>query len=116
MNTKNSSAKYLGAGLLSALAASLCCIAPLLALLAGSTGLAAASSWMEPARPWLIAFTVAALALAWYQKLKPLPVDECGCAPGKLPFLRTKTFLAIVTALAALILALPCFLSNCSAG
>ena len=45
-------------GVLAAVAASLCCIAPVLALLAGTTGVAATFSWLEPFRPYLIGFTI----------------------------------------------------------
>jgi mercuric ion transport protein len=60
------------AGLLTAVAASLCCITPVLALLGGASGLASSFSWMEPFRPFLIGLTVLVFAFAWYQKLKPL--------------------------------------------
>ena len=43
--------KLIGAGLLTAFAASLCCITPVLALVAGTSGLASSFSWLEPARP-----------------------------------------------------------------
>ncbi len=46
------------AGLLTAIAASLCCITPTLALLGGATGLVSSFSWIEPFRPYLIGLTV----------------------------------------------------------
>ena len=46
--------KLIGAGLLTAIAASLCCITPVLALVAGTSGLASTFSWLEPARPYFI--------------------------------------------------------------
>ena len=49
---------YLGTGLLAAIASSLCCIAPLLALLGGVAGTASTFSWIEPARPFLIGISV----------------------------------------------------------
>ena len=60
------------AGVLSAIAASLCCITPVVALLAGSSSIAANFSWIEPARPYLIALSIAALLFAWYVKLNLL--------------------------------------------
>ncbi len=102
--------KLIGAGVLSAFAASLCCITPVLAFLSGATGLASTFSWMEPARPWLIALSVGILGFAWYQKLKPRTAAEIQCAceeDRKTPFLQTKTFLGIVTVLAALMMAFP---------
>ncbi len=71
MSTQKISGKFVSAGLLSAIAASLCCITPVLALIAGSSGIAASFSWIEPARPYLITVAIAALGFAWYQKLKP---------------------------------------------
>ena len=62
----------IGMGLLTALASSLCCITPVLAIFAGSSGMASSFSWMEPARPYLIIFTIIVLGFAWYQKLKPV--------------------------------------------
>ncbi|PZX67881.1 hypothetical protein LY54_00620, partial [Salegentibacter mishustinae] len=50
---KNESSGLLGAGLLTAAAASLCCITPILALISGSAGIASSFSWMEPFRPYL---------------------------------------------------------------
>lgn len=106
----NTDKKLIGAGVLSAFAASLCCITPVLAFLSGATGLASAFSWMEPARPWLISLSVGILGFAWYQKLKPRTTAEIQCAceeDRKTPFLQTRTFLGIVTVLAALMMAFP---------
>src|SRR3990172_5315672 len=111
MNTKKTTAKggLIGAGILSAIAASLCCITPVLALIAGSSGIAATFSWLEPARPYLIVVTVLVLGFAWYQKLKPKKAEiECDCETDEKPsFLQSKRFLSIVTVLAALLLAFP---------
>jgi mercuric ion transport protein len=97
-----------GAGLLAALAASLCCITPLLALVGGLGGMASAFSWLEPFRPYFIALTVGVLGFAWYQKLRPRPADDCGCAVDARPsILQSRGFLGIVTGLAALLLAFP---------
>ncbi len=97
----------MGAGVLSAVAASLCCITPVLALIAGSSGIASAFSWLEPVRPYLIGITALVLGFAWYQKLKPQKEEDC-CAPNEKPkFIQSKTFLSIVTAFAILMLAFP---------
>jgi len=86
-------------GLLAAFGASLCCITPVLAVLAGSTGLASIFTWMEPFRPYLIALTVIVLAYAWWDKLKPKKADiACACdadEEGKVSFWYSKTFLFI---------------------
>jgi mercuric ion transport protein len=71
MSENKTSGKLIGTGLLSAIAASLCCITPVIALIAGTSGIAASFSWIEPARPFLIGLTGVVLGFAWYQKLKP---------------------------------------------
>ncbi len=95
-----------GLGIASALAASLCCIAPFLALLAGSSSLATRFSWLEPARPVLVGFTLVALGLAWYQKLKPR-AERAACACEEERWVQSKTFLGVVTVFALLALAFP---------
>lgn len=109
MNTQKTSKGLIGAGVLSAVAASLCCITPVLALIAGSSGIAATFSWLEPARPYLIGVAILVLGFAWYQKLKPKKAEiECDCETDEKPsFLQSKQFLSIVTVLAALLLAFP---------
>ncbi|MBF9223417.1 mercuric transport protein MerTP [Hymenobacter ruricola] len=110
MNAPTSTSKpLLGAGLLTALAASLCCITPLLALVGGLGASASAFSWLEPFRPYLMALTVGVLGFAWYQKLKPAPAtDDCGCATDAKPaFTQSRLFLGMVTGLAVLLLAFP---------
>jgi copper chaperone CopZ len=95
---------------LSAVAASLCCITPVLALISGASGVASTFSWMEPARPYLIGITVLVLGIAWYQKLKPRTAEEIQCAceeDEKPPFMQTKKFLGIVTVFACLMMAFP---------
>ena len=111
MKTTN---KFAGAGVLTAIAASLCCITPLLALISGASGVASTFSWMEPLRPYLIGITVLVLAFAWYQKLKPRTAEEIQCAcdvEEKPPFMQTKKFLGIVTVFAFLMMAFPYYSS-----
>ncbi|GAB4380194.1 MAG: hypothetical protein Kow0075_11340 [Salibacteraceae bacterium] len=107
---KKNSNRLAGAGVLSAIAASLCCITPVLAFISGATGVASTFSWMEPARPFLIGITILVLGFAWYQKLKPRTSEEieCACEEGEKPsFWQSKRFLAVVTVFAALMLAFP---------
>jgi copper chaperone CopZ len=100
--------KLAGLGLLTAISASLCCITPVLALLAGTSGLAATFSWLDPFRPYLIGLTVLALGFAWYQKLRPQKQLDCNCdTKEKAPFIQTKTFLGIVTVFAGIMLVFP---------
>ena len=96
------------AGLLTAVAASLCCITPVLALLGGTSGLASSFSWIEPFRPYLIGLTALVFAFAWYQKLKPKKQVDCDCeVDNKKSFWQSKSFLGIVTVIAALLISFP---------
>ena len=109
MNNKKSNSWAIS-GILTAISASLCCITPVLAVLAGSSGVAATFSWLEPFRPWLIGVTAVVLALAWYQKLKPRTEEEisCACEDDEKPsFWQSKKFLGIVTVFATAMLAFP---------
>ena len=100
--------KVIGAGLFTAFAASLCCISPLLALVAGSSGIASAFSWLEPFRPYFISLTILIIGFAWYQKLKPPITNDCGCDTSTKPrFIQTKLFLGLVTIITALMIAFP---------
>ncbi|GAA3744649.1 MULTISPECIES: mercuric transport protein MerTP [Flavobacterium] len=102
--------KLIGTGLLTAFAASLCCITPILALIAGTSGLASTFSWLEPFRPYFIGLTILVLAFAWYQKLKPQKKIDCNCETDeKTNFTQTKSFLAIITVVAVLLLAFPSY-------
>ena len=96
------------AGLFAAIAASICCITPLLAFLGGASGLASYFSWIEPYRPYLIVLTIVVFAFAWYQTLKPKKRVDCDCEPGnKRSFWQSRSFLAIVTVISALLLTFP---------
>ena len=100
--------KLIGAGLLTAITASLCCITPVLALIAGTSGIASTFSWIEPFRPYLIGLTFLVLGFAWYQKLKPRKEIDCECETDEKPkFIQSKKFLGIVTAFAIIMLAFP---------
>ena len=97
-------------GILTALASSLCCIMPVLAIVAGTSGLASTFSWLEPARPYFIGATALVLGFAWYQKLKPQKIDDCGChVEQKTRFMQSRTFLSIVTIASALLLSFPSY-------
>ena len=100
--------KLIGAGLLTAITASLCCITPVLALIAGTSGIASTFSWIEPFRLYLIGLTLLVLGFAWYQKLKPRKEIDCECETDEKPkFIQSKKFLGIVTAFAIIMLAFP---------
>ncbi len=107
MITINNSKSWI-AGVIAAVAASLCCITPVLAFLGGASGLASSFSWIEPYRPYLIGLTITFFAFAWYQKLKPQRKVDCDCeTDNKRSFRQSKTFLAIVTVAAVLFIAFP---------
>ncbi|MDT0676160.1 mercuric transport protein MerTP [Autumnicola musiva] len=100
--------KLIGAGLLTAITASLCCITPVLALIAGTSGIASTFSWIEPFRPYLIGLTILVLGFAWYQKLKPRKEMDCECETDEKPkFIQSRTFLGIVTVFAIIMMAFP---------
>jgi mercuric ion transport protein len=112
MISLKSTGTFTSAGVLSAIAASLCCITPVVALLAGSSSIAANFSWIESARPYLIGLSIAVLAFAWYLKLKPAKTNDmdCNCkTKKKASFLQSKTFLGIVTVFAILMMGFPLY-------
>jgi mercuric ion transport protein len=96
-----------GAGLMAALAASLCCITPLLAVVGGLGGAASTFAWVEPYRPYLVGLTVAVLGFAWYRQLRPQPAVDCCTVPAQRSVMQSTGFLGAVTVLAALLLAFP---------
>lgn len=99
--TKN----FAGAGVLTAIAASLCCITPVLAFISGIRIFVDGT-----VQTVLIGITVLVLAFSWYQKLKPRTAEEIQCAcevEEKPPFIQTKKFLGIVTVFTAMMLAFP---------
>lgn len=107
-----STGTFTGAGVLTAMAASLCCITPVIALFAGSSSMAANFSWLEPARPYLIGLSIAVLAFAWYLKLTPAKANDidCNCeATKKASFLQSKTLLGLVTVFAMLMMTFPLY-------
>lgn len=107
MKTNN---KLIGAGLLTAIAASSCCIVPVLALFAGINGFASTIVWLEPFRPYFIGFAILVIGFAWYQKLKPQKQTDCDCETDKKPkFFQSKFFLAIVTVFTCLMLLFPLY-------
>ena len=102
--------KLIGAGLLTAIASSLCCITPILAIVAGSSGIASTFSWLEPFRPYFIGMTVLVLGFAWYQKLKPQKQIDCNCETNqKQNFMQTKSFLGSITVISVLLLSFPSY-------
>lgn len=102
----------IGLSLLTAFASSLCCIAPILAIVAGTSSLATNFAWIEPLRPYFMGATIGILGLAWYQKLKPKPVAADCCATqngAKKNFFQSTKFLGVVTLFAFFLTAFPYF-------
>lgn len=112
MNTQSSN-KFAVVGVFAAIGASICCITPVLALLAGASGVASTFSWLEPLRPWLIGLTALVLGFAWYQMLKKRSGDDSTCAceddtmQKRTSFLQSKKFLVSITVFAILMTAFP---------
>ena len=94
-------------GIIAALAASSCCIPPVIAAIAGVGGAAGSLSWMEPLRPYLIGLAVIAIGYAWYNHYKPKQADDCGCDIEKPKWYQTKGFLIGMTLFAAISIAFP---------
>ncbi|MCJ8163216.1 mercuric transport protein MerTP [Pontibacter sp. E15-1] len=101
--------KFMGGGLLAAVLASVCCIAPLLAIVGGAAGALSAFDWLEPLRPYLIGLTVILLSAAWYQRLKPAKTAaDCACEDDDKPSLvKSNKFLLMVSVMALLFLSFP---------
>lgn len=99
-----------------ALAASICCITPVIAVIGGISGLAASFNWLEPYRPYLLSVTALLLGYAWYrhyQKLKDNGscTNECGNdasqKSNKKLNLNSPKFLTFITVLAVLLAGFP---------
>jgi mercuric ion transport protein len=100
--------KLIGTTIVTAITASLCCITPVLALIAGTSGIASTFSWIGPFRPYLIALTILVLVFGWYQKLKPKKQEiDCECEDEKPKGVNSRMFLVLVTFFAGLMLAFP---------
>uniref|UniRef100_UPI0040480469 mercuric transport protein MerTP n=1 Tax=Mariniflexile sp. TaxID=1979402 RepID=UPI0040480469 len=107
MKTENTSKNAAYTGLFAAIAASSCCIPPVIALIAGVGGSASALSWMEPFRPYLIGLAVIAIGYAWYAYLKPKKADDCCEVDAKPKWYQTKGFLIGITLFAAISISFP---------
>jgi mercuric ion transport protein len=100
-----------GVGIIAAIGSSLCCITPVLALLAGTSGAASSLSWLEPARPYLLGLAIAALGFAWYRSLSMKSGAACSpdgvCKEESKSFFASRTFLLIITIAAVTLMAFP---------
>jgi mercuric ion transport protein len=108
MENQNKNSKgAVATGIIAALAASSCCIPPVIAAIAGVGGAAGSLSWMEPLRPYLIGLAVVAIGYAWYNHFKPKKEDDCGCDIEKPKWYQTKGFLIGMTLFAAVSITFP---------
>uniref|UniRef100_UPI004047B35F mercuric transport protein MerTP n=1 Tax=Mariniflexile sp. TaxID=1979402 RepID=UPI004047B35F len=107
MNTEKTSKNAAYTGLFAAVAASSCCIPPVIALIAGVGGGASALSWMEPLRPYLIGLAVLAIGYAWYSYLKTKKAADCCEVDAKPKWFQTKGFLIGITLFAAVSISFP---------
>jgi mercuric ion transport protein len=80
-HSNGAQAASLAATLVSAFAASICCVGPLAAAFLGLIGLGALVRF-EPYRPYLAALTLTLLAGAFYLTYRPK--SAAACAPGSL--------------------------------
>ncbi len=108
MKTAKTSKNAAYTGLFAAIAASACCIPPVIALIAGVGGSVSALSWLEPFRPYLIGFAVIAIGYAWYNYFKLKNADDCNCEVDEKPkWFQTKGFLIAITLFASVSIAFP---------
>lgn len=111
MRTDKTSKNAAYTGIIAAIAASSCCILPVIVLIAGVGGSAAALSWMEPFRPYLIGLAVIAIGYAWYAYLNLKKAVDCCDVDAKPKWFQTKGFLIAITLLAGLSIAFPYYSS-----
>lgn len=112
MKTKKASKNVAYTGLFAAIAASSCCIPPVIALIAGVGGGASALSWMEPFRPYLIGLAVVAIGYAWFNYYRFKNIDDCDCEIDEKPkWFQTKGFLIGITLFATVSIAFPYYSS-----
>lgn len=110
---------FRNSAIVTAFLASLCCITPVLAILGGLSGIASTFSFLEPLRPYFIAFTAIILGYAFYnayrtkkQKLivivkRKIKKTKRVLLIGTSRFWRGKSFLWIVTIIAVILISFP---------
>ena len=106
MSETKQNRKLLGSGLLLALASSLCCIVPILALFGAAGSAVSMFSWITPLRPYLLSLTAIVLGIAFYRAYRPAKKNECGCTDNKTG-MQSKRFLWIITFLSIGLSAFP---------
>lgn len=90
------------------LAASLCCVVPVIALFVGLGAFASMFSWLEPLHPYLVVITLLLLLFVWVKKVRKSKTVDCACSTG---FFSGYTFLSIVTLFSLIMLSFPFYSS-----
>ncbi|GAB4300666.1 MAG: hypothetical protein Kow0098_28240 [Ignavibacteriaceae bacterium] len=105
---------FQNSAIVTAVLASLCCITPVLAVLGGLSGIATTFDFLEPLRPYFIAFTAIILGYAFYTAYKPKKETDIDCAceddeqeNNKTKFINSKAFLWTVTVVTAILITFP---------
>jgi copper chaperone CopZ len=89
--------KMVAGSVVAALAASVCCLGPVVAAAIGAGALGAASTQFEPYRPWLLGLTALLLGAAFattYRRTRACA--DRGCAPSARPAGRIVLWIAVV--------------------
>lgn len=95
-----------------AVAASACCIGPVVFSLLGAGALGAAATKLEVYRPWFLGLTLVLVGVAFYSAYRPAANESCAadgtCTPGSK---RAAKFMVwIAAALAALLITFPYYI------
>lgn len=102
----------MGAAVASAVAASLCCVGPIIAVSFGVTSLAALAKY-EPFRPFFSILTIIILGAAFYMTYRRPPADNCepdsvcSTSGGQTMQRVNRVMLWVVAAIAIIILTFP---------
>jgi len=92
-----------------AVAASACCLGPVVFSVLGAGALGAAATQLEPYRPVFLGVTFVLLGAAYYVTYRPRAADACGpdgtCAPSSRR--AAKILLGIATVIVVLLAAFP---------
>jgi len=100
-------------GIGAALAASACCIGPVVFTLLGAGALSAASLKLVPYRPWFIGLTAVIIGLGFYGAYRPTQT-ECSADDACTPRSRrtARIVMWISAAVAALLVAFPYYIGR----
>ncbi len=99
-----------GISIATALGSSLCCIIPVISIVAGTSSLATSLSWLQPYRPYFISGAVLTLGFAWYRILFSKKDDTCNCEPvQKNSFFKSRAFLGVTTVISVLLITFPSY-------